>query len=113
STTPATTAAATADNGAGEAEQIEQPVAKIHVPDRELGDGAEEADESVPPAALDGTETAPTPKTKTRRGTRGGRHRKRQTATPAANATGGCSSSATTAAPRARAASTSFPSRRA
>ena len=84
STTPATTAAATADNGAGEAEQIEQPVAKIHVPDRELGDGAEEADESVPPAALDGGETAPTPKKKTRRGTRGGRNRKRKTATPAA-----------------------------
>ncbi|MFY9580442.1 MAG: Rne/Rng family ribonuclease [Gaiellaceae bacterium] len=79
-TAPATTAAAAADNGAGEPEQIDQPVAKIHIPDRELGDEAEET--SLP--AADGAEAAAAPpKKRTRRGTRGGRNRKRKTATAA------------------------------
>jgi ribonuclease G len=81
----APSAAAATGNGAGEPEQIEQPVAKIHLPDRQLGDEAEEVVE----ASADGDQTAPqTPKKKTRRGTRGGRNRKRKTATPAATATG-------------------------
>jgi len=83
-TTATPSAAAAAGNGAGEPEQIEQPVAKIHVPDRELGDEAEEAEESVVSEPADGNDAAPQPKKKTRRGSRGGRNRKRKTATPAA-----------------------------
>jgi len=65
--------AAAAGNGAGEAKDVAPSVAaKIHVPDPELGD--EEA-----AAEQDGAE-APKPKKKTRRGTRGGRGRKRKTA---------------------------------
>jgi ribonuclease G len=78
---PATTAASAADNGAGEAEQIEKPVAKIHVPDPELGEPQAEGEE----ASTDGDEPAK-PKKKTRRGTRGGRNRKKKT-TVAAEAT--------------------------
>ena len=75
-----TTAApvAAARNGAGEPQQIEQPVAKIHVPDRELGEEA--AEEPIAEPSADGVEAAPKPKKKTRRGTRGGRSRKRKTA---------------------------------
>jgi ribonuclease E len=85
--TAATASASSAGNGAGAAERIEQPVAKIHVPDRELGEGT--ADEPEPAAAetADGAEAAAKPKKKTRRGTRGGRNRKRKTtATTAAAA---------------------------
>jgi ribonuclease G len=69
-------AAAASGNGAGEREQIE-PVARIHVPDRELGEEPEQAD-----VVVDGNE-APKPKKKTRRGTRGGRNRRRKTAAAA------------------------------
>ncbi len=80
-TTAATPAAL--ENGKGAAEQIEKPVAKIHVPDPELGEPQAEADEPTE----DGVEP-PKPKKKTRRGTRGGRNRKKKTtvtaeATPA------------------------------
>jgi predicted RNA-binding protein with TRAM domain len=85
--TAATASASSAGNGAGAAERIEQPVAKIHVPDRELGE--ETADEPEPATAetADGGDAAAKPKKKTRRGTRGGRNRKRKTtATTAAAA---------------------------
>jgi predicted RNA-binding protein with TRAM domain len=75
-TTPTTVAAVAADNGAGEPEQIEKPVAKIHVPDRDLGQPGAEAEEDVP---AETAEAAPKAKKKTRRGTRGGRNRKRKT----------------------------------
>jgi ribonuclease G len=74
-------------NGAGEPEQIEQPVAKIHVPDRELGD--ETSEEPIVEPSADGSEAVPTPKKKTRRGTRGGRNRKRKTAASNAATTDG------------------------
>jgi len=83
-TTTTSSAAPAAGNGAGEPEQIEQPVAKIHVPRRELGDESgepEAADESLPATTPDGNDAAPKPRKKTRRGTRGGRNRKRKTAT--------------------------------
>jgi ribonuclease G len=70
----ATTAAA-AGNGSAPA-----PVAKIHVPDPDLGEAEEPA---VEEPSEDGAEP-PKPKKKTRRGTRGGRGRKRKTATAAA-----------------------------
>jgi ribonuclease G len=72
-----TAAAPAADgNGIGEPSDVAPPaVARIHVPDPDLG----EADESPEEPAGDGTE-APKPKKKTRRGTRGGRGRKRKTA---------------------------------
>jgi ribonuclease G len=73
-----------AENGAGEPEQIEKPIAKIHVPAPDLGE-REDAVEEEPPA--DGTEAAK-PKKKTRRGTRGGRNRKRKTTVAAAAVTG-------------------------
>jgi ribonuclease G len=68
-----TTVAAAAADGTGEPEAVAAPVvAKIHVPDPELG----QVD------AADGDEAEePKPKKKTRRGTRGGRGRKRKTAT--------------------------------
>jgi ribonuclease G len=70
------TAPLAAGNGAGEAEDVAPPaVARIHVPAPDLGEAEEPADE---PAA-DGTEP-PRPKKKTRRGTRGGRGRKKKTA---------------------------------
>jgi ribonuclease G len=63
-------AAAASDNG-------DSPVAaKIHVPEPDLGEP--EPDEAPEPAADDGAE-APKPKKKTRRGTRGGRNRKKKT----------------------------------
>jgi ribonuclease G len=70
---PATVSSAGA-NGTGEPEQIEQPVAKIHVPDPELG----ELQTPVEEQSADGDEP-PKPKKKTRRGTRGGRNRKKKT----------------------------------
>jgi len=74
----ATTAAA-AGNGAAPA-----PVAKIHVPDPELGEPEEQGSdpEGSDPSSSDGAEP-PKPKKKTRRGTRGGRGRKKKTATTA------------------------------
>jgi ribonuclease G len=77
------TAAPAGENGAGAAEEVAVPVAaKIHVPDPDLGEDEAE------PAAVDGTSEdgaeAPKPKKKTRRGTRGGRGRKKKTATVAA-----------------------------
>jgi ribonuclease G len=69
-------AASAADNGAGEPEAVAPPAAaRIHVPDPDLG----ESDEAPDEPAGDGTEP-PRPKKKTRRGTRGGRGRKKKTA---------------------------------
>jgi ribonuclease G len=71
-TTVSAASTAAADNGAGEAKDVAPSVtAKIHVPGPELGE--EEA-----AAEQDGAE--PKPKKKTRRGTRGGRGRKRKAA---------------------------------
>jgi ribonuclease G len=55
------------------------PVAKIHVPDPDLG----EAEEPVAQEPSEDGAEAPKPKKKTRRGTRGGRGRKKKTATAA------------------------------
>ena len=82
---PATTAAA-AGNGAAAAEEV--AVAKIHVPDPSLGEPESEAEPEPEPQAAeeaavaseDGAQAA-TPKKKTRRGTRGGRNRKKKPAT--------------------------------
>jgi ribonuclease G len=69
-------APAAAANGTGEPEDVAPPAAaRIHVPDPDLG----EPDESPDEPAGDGTEP-PRPKKKTRRGTRGGRGRKKKTA---------------------------------
>ncbi len=82
-------AAVAAGNGAGAPEDVAPVGAKIHVPDPELGEGV--ADEE--PAATneepgqDGAE-APKPKKKTRRGTRGGRGRKKKTAAARASSDG-------------------------
>jgi ribonuclease G len=76
---------AAAGNGVGEpADVAPLAVARIHVPDPELG----EPDESPEEPAGDGTE-APRPKKKTRRGTRGGRGRKKKTAAAVGTATDG------------------------
>ncbi len=77
---------AVAGNGAGEPEDVALPAAaRIHVPDPDLG----EPDESPDEPAGDGTEP-PRPKKKTRRGTRGGRGRKKKTAAAVvATGTGG------------------------
>ncbi|MFL5965209.1 MAG: ribonuclease E/G [Gaiellaceae bacterium] len=76
---PATAAAASA-NGAGDADTVAdaaaEPVAKIHVPDRELGEETTAADETDAPSA-DGSDE-PKPKKKTRRGSRGGRNRRKK-----------------------------------
>ncbi|MGZ4336207.1 MAG: Rne/Rng family ribonuclease [Gaiellaceae bacterium] len=79
-------APAAAANGTGEPEDVAPPAgARIHVPDPDLG----EADESSDEPAGDGTEP-PRPKKKTRRGTRGGRGRKKKTAAAmVATGTGG------------------------
>jgi ribonuclease G len=78
-------APAAAGNGTGEPDDVAPPAAaRIHVPDPDLGEPEESADEP----AGDGTEP-PRPKKKTRRGTRGGRGRKKKTA--AAVAGGGTS----------------------
>jgi ribonuclease G len=71
--------AATAANGAGEMKQV----AKIHVPDPELGAPSEDAvaepaTDEPEPASEDGAEAKP--RKKTRRGTRGGRNRRKKTA---------------------------------
>jgi predicted RNA-binding protein with TRAM domain len=71
--------AAAGGNGASPA-----AVAKIHVPDPELGEEEQGSDPSgSDPSSSDGAE-APKPKKKTRRGTRGGRGRKKKTTTTAA-----------------------------
>jgi ribonuclease G len=79
-------APAAAGNGTGEPEDVAPPAAaRIHVPDPDLG----EPDESPDEPAADGTEP-PRPKKKTRRGTRGGRGRKKKTAAAVvATGTGG------------------------
>jgi predicted RNA-binding protein with TRAM domain len=92
--------AAAAENGAGAPEQAGAVVARIHVPDPELG--AEPTEEPAPATPLSEDGDAPKAKKKTRRGTRGGRNRKRRTtaaaasesatdgvATPAADGAGG------------------------
>ena len=56
---------------------------KIHVPDRELGDAQADEEPAPPAESTDGVEAAPKAKTKARRGTRGGRNRKRKTAATA------------------------------
>jgi ribonuclease G len=76
---------AAAGNGVGEPADVAAPaVARIHVPDPDLG----EPDESPEEPAGDGAE-APRPKKKTRRGTRGGRGRKKKTAAAVGTATDG------------------------
>jgi ribonuclease G len=83
----AAAAPAAAGNGIGEpADVATQAVARIHVPAPDLGEP--EPDESPEEPAGDGTE-APRPKKKTRRGTRGGRGRKKKTAAAAGTATDG------------------------
>ena len=74
-----------AGNGSGEPADVAAPaVARIHVPEPGLG----EPDGSPAEAAADETE-APRPKKKTRRGTRGGRGRKKKTAAAVGTATDG------------------------
>ena len=78
--TAATNGAAPAEEAPVEAPVVEAPAeAKIHLPDRELGE--EPADEE--PAADGPPSDAAAAKKKTRRGTRGGRNRKKKTATAA------------------------------
>jgi ribonuclease G len=76
-----TAAAAAAGNGAGAAEDVAPVAAKIHVPDPDLAEDPveEEAAAASAEPEEDGAE-ATKPKKKTRRGTRGGRGRKRKTA---------------------------------
>ncbi|HEY3018071.1 MAG TPA: Rne/Rng family ribonuclease [Gaiellaceae bacterium] len=89
-TTTAAASAAASGDGAVMQPEVEQPVAKIHLPDRELGEEPEpepeeepeEAPEEAPVLSEDGV--APKPKKKTRRGSRGGRGRKKKTAAVAA-----------------------------
>jgi ribonuclease G len=80
---PATSAAA--DNGTGAAEEALPAGARIHVPEPDLGvDSTEETTADEAPA-----EDGAAPKRKTRRGTRGGRNRKRRTAATPAGVNGG------------------------
>jgi ribonuclease G len=81
----ATAAATTGENGAGDAEEALPAVARIHPPDPELGSPAAEPTAAEAPAE-DGV--APKRK-KTRRGTRGGRSRRRDTAATSAAENGG------------------------
>jgi ribonuclease G len=96
---PKPTAAGTETNGDGELTERpeavveepaveEQPAPVIHLPDRDLGANGDEAAEG---------EAAATPRKRTRRGTRGGRGRKRK---PAAVAAGEESSGSDEAAPQ-------------
>jgi ribonuclease G len=78
-------APASAENGSGEPEDVAPPAAaRIHVPEPDLGETDESQDEPVG----DGTEP-PKPKKKTRRGTRGGRGRKKKTTAAVATGTDG------------------------
>jgi ribonuclease G len=71
-------APAAAGNGVGEPADVAPPaVARIHVPDADLGEPDESPEEPA------GDAEAPRPKKKTRRGTRGGRGRKKKTAAAA------------------------------
>jgi ribonuclease G len=71
-------APAAAGNGVGESADVAPPaVARIHVPDGDLGEPDEFPEEPT------GEAEAPRPKKKTRRGTRGGRGRKKKTAAAA------------------------------
>jgi ribonuclease G len=74
-------AEAAAANGAGDTETVAEPAAKIHVPDRDLGETDGEDADAAAPSSEDGTD--PKPKKKTRRGSRGGRNRKKKPAAAA------------------------------
>jgi ribonuclease G len=77
-------AASPEGNGAGEPEDVASPVAaRIHVPDPELGEPAD----AEPEQSEDGAD-APKPKKKTRRGSRGGRGRKKETGAAVASSDG-------------------------
>jgi ribonuclease G len=77
-------ATATATNGTA---PVEAPVeAKIHVPDPDLGEKTVEASEPAEASADGDGAEAPAPKKKTRRGTRGGRNRKKKTTAATAGA---------------------------
>ncbi len=76
--TTAAAPAAASREGAVMQPDVEQAVAKIHIPDRELGEEPEEEPEEAPVLSDDGA--TPKPKKKTRRGSRGGRGRKKKTA---------------------------------
>jgi hypothetical protein len=85
-------AAAAATNGAALAEDApEAPAARIHVPPETLGEEEPEPESvngGAEVAATDGGEEQPVkPKRKTRRGTRGGRNRKRKPAAASASTT--------------------------
>ncbi len=76
-------AAAATGNGAGAPEDVASMApAKIHVPDPDLGEPVVEAEEApaTDAEAQENGAEAPKPTKKTRRGTRGGRGRKRKTA---------------------------------
>jgi ribonuclease G len=78
---PAAAAPAGGDaNGAGDAEAVAPPVARIHVPER-LDEEADpgEVEVEAPADGQDGAAPA-SPQRKTRRGTRGGRNRRKKTA---------------------------------
>jgi predicted RNA-binding protein with TRAM domain len=78
---PATSTPAAAENGAGEPAQVEPAVARIHIPDPELGLEDDEPEDSAAPSGDGAGEQPQTPpKKKTRRGTRGGRNRKKKPA---------------------------------
>jgi ribonuclease G len=75
-----------AENGTGAAEEALPAVARIHVPEPDLG--ADSTDETTADEASAGDGAAPT-RNKTRRGTRGGRNRRRRTAATPPGANGG------------------------
>jgi ribonuclease G len=79
--------AKTAAVAAGGAEAAEEaPVAKIHVPDLSLGEPEPEPEPEEPaPTSEDGAGPAATPEKKTRRGTRGGRNRRKKPAAATKN----------------------------
>ncbi len=83
------------------------PLARIHVPARELGRGESERESEVPgvpePATVEDGDEAEKPKKRTRRGSRGGRNRRKKTgvtteAEPAETATDGAAEPATVGA---------------
>jgi ribonuclease G len=99
-------ASAAAGNGSGEPADVATPtVARIHVPEPGLG----EPDGAPVEEAADGTE-APRPKKKTRRGTRGGRGRKKKTAAAVGTATEGSQEAAPAQQERAAEAGQEKPS---
>jgi len=84
-----------AENGAGDAQEAIPAVARIHVPEPDLGAALEEPVPTEAPAEDGTSPDGGAAKRKTRRGTRGGRNRKRRTVAAAAEENGG---DATTAA---------------